>query len=121
MSKCKNNVYDDVAHSCDECMVSEKKLIEDSLQTYRTMTRKQAERIRELKTENDLLRDENRIISLQQESNLNTIKYFKQEVDKLREALGKLIERIDINGGLGEYKGGPVFVMEEARKLIYKK
>lgn len=41
---------------------------------------------KQLKEENARLREENKTISLQQESNLNTIKYFKKEVDELREA-----------------------------------
>jgi len=42
----------------------------------------------------------------------------KQEV--LSEALRKLIERIDFNGGIGEYKGGPGFVMQAGREAIAK-
>ena len=38
--------------------------------------------------------------------------------DKLLEALKRLVERIDFNGGIGEYKGGPAFVMKEAREAI---
>ena len=37
---------------------------------------------------------------------------------RLLEALRKLVERIDTNGGIGEYKGGPPFVMAEARAAI---
>ena len=32
----------------------------------------------------------------------------------------RLVERIDFNGGLGEYKGGPSFVMKDAREVILK-
>jgi len=39
---------------------------------------------------------------------------------ELLEALKRIVERIDINGGLGEYKGGPVFVMKAAREAIAK-
>lgn len=39
---------------------------------------------------------------------------------ELLEALKNLVKRIDINGGLGEYKGGPSFVMTEARQAIAK-
>ena len=31
------------------------------------------------------------------------------------QALGDLIKRIDFNGGIGEYKGGPPFAMTRAR------
>ena len=37
---------------------------------------------------------------------------------ELLEALRNLVERIDINGGIGEYKGGPSFVMKNARQAI---
>ena len=33
-------------------------------------------------------------------------------------ALEGLVERIGINGGLGAYKGGPAFVMQDARALL---
>ena len=36
----------------------------------------------------------------------------------LLEALKALVERIDYNGGIGEYKGGPSFVMKHAREAI---
>ena len=36
------------------------------------------------------------------------------------EALKKLVERIDFNGGIGEYQGGPAFVMEKARAALAK-
>ena len=35
-------------------------------------------------------------------------------------ALKRLVERIDFNGGLGEYKGGPSFVLKNAREAIAK-
>lgn len=35
-------------------------------------------------------------------------------------ALRALVERIDLNGGLGEYKGGPAFALGNARKAIAK-
>ena len=35
-------------------------------------------------------------------------------------ALAALVARIDHNGGLGEYKGGPVFVLAKAREAIAK-
>lgn len=39
---------------------------------------------------------------------------------ELLKALERLVERIDVNGGIGEYKGGPVFVMKAAREAITK-
>ncbi len=38
----------------------------------------------------------------------------------LLEALKQLVERVDRNGGIGEYKGGPAFVMANARTAITK-
>jgi hypothetical protein len=43
-----------------------------------------------------------------------------ERAEKLEAALKRLVERIDANGGLGEYQGGPVFVMIEARALLTK-
>ena len=43
-----------------------------------------------------------------------------EERKMLLEALKRLVERIDFNGGIGEYKGGPAFVMKAARKAIAK-
>lgn len=40
------------------------------------------------------------------------------EADKLVEASERLLERIDHNAGIGEYKGGPAFVVEPLRKLV---
>mgnify|MGYP001564098273 CR=1 FL=1 len=37
--------------------------------------------------------------------------------DALR-ALRRLVERIDHNGGIGEYRGGPAFVIMEARRAL---
>lgn len=37
--------------------------------------------------------------------------------DLLR-ALQALVERVDMNGGLGEYRGGPGFALSNARKAI---
>ena len=34
--------------------------------------------------------------------------------------LKQLLERVDINGGLGLYKGGPIFIMQNAREAIAK-
>lgn len=39
---------------------------------------------------------------------------------ELLEVLERLIERIDINGGLGEYKGGKAFILDDARNIIRK-
>ena len=39
---------------------------------------------------------------------------------ELLETLEKLVERIDFNGGIGEYQGGPAFVMMRARGIIQK-
>lgn len=36
----------------------------------------------------------------------------------LFKALKDLLERVDINGGIGEYNGGPVFAVSRARALI---
>ena len=40
------------------------------------------------------------------------------EVEILLRTLKRLVERIDFNGGIGEYKGGPAFVMKHAREAI---
>ena len=40
--------------------------------------------------------------------------------DDLLEVLRRLVERIDFNGGIGEYQGGPAFVMKAARQAIQK-
>lgn len=40
--------------------------------------------------------------------------------DDLVRALKELVERVDRNGGLGAYKGGPIFVMKRARELLKK-
>jgi acetyl esterase/lipase len=37
---------------------------------------------------------------------------------ELVEALRDLLERVDRNGGIGEYKGGPAFVTGKARALL---
>lgn len=42
----------------------------------------------------------------------------ERENAALLEALKALVERIDANGGLGEYKGGPAFVMQKAREAL---
>lgn len=42
----------------------------------------------------------------------------KERASTLFEALKKLVERVDMNGGIGEYKGGPPFVMKSAREAI---
>jgi hypothetical protein len=42
------------------------------------------------------------------------------EYDAMLAALRLLVERIDVNGGIGEYKGGPAFVMVRARDAIAK-
>lgn len=42
----------------------------------------------------------------------------RAENERLREVLINLVERIDINGGLGEYKGGKPFALEEAKKAL---
>ena len=38
----------------------------------------------------------------------------------LLHCLEQLVERIDHDGGLGDYKGGPSFVMKDARETINK-
>lgn len=42
----------------------------------------------------------------------------EEEVEPLCDALSKLIARIDYSGGIGEYKGGPAFVMKNARSAL---
>ena len=39
---------------------------------------------------------------------------------ELYSSLKKLVERLDANGGIGEYKGGPAFVMKFARAALEK-
>ena len=46
--------------------------------------------------------------------------FAKEQSKELLRALERLVERIDFNGGIGEYKGGPVFVMKNAREAIAK-
>jgi hypothetical protein len=52
-------------------------------------------------------------------------KHFEAERDALKalntelvEVLTDLLERVDRNGGIGEYKGGPAFVVGKARALL---
>ncbi len=42
----------------------------------------------------------------------------KARIEALETALRNLIIRVDMNGGIGEYKGGPAFVMKRARELL---
>lgn len=41
-------------------------------------------------------------------------------VHELANALRRLVGRIDHNGGIGEYQGGPAFVMRDARIALCK-
>jgi len=48
----------------------------------------------------------------------NKIKQLEVKVGVAEKALDDLVKRIDFNGGLGEYKGGPSFVMSYAREAL---
>lgn len=39
-------------------------------------------------------------------------------IEKAETALRDLLQRVDINGGLGEYKGGPAFAVKNAREYF---
>lgn len=54
----------------------------------------------------DAVRAEDKVITLELEK------------AKMVEAGKRLLERIDNNGGLGEYKGGPAFVLKDFREII---
>jgi len=41
-------------------------------------------------------------------------------VGELVETLEMLVERIEYNGGIGEYKGGPSFVMKYTKQALKK-
>lgn len=43
---------------------------------------------------------------------------YEESEAKLVKALEALVERIDINGGLGQYKSGKPFALREARQLV---
>lgn len=40
------------------------------------------------------------------------------KLSKLAELAENLLKRVDFNGGIGEYKGGPAFVVEPLRQAI---
>ena len=46
------------------------------------------------------------------------IEALEQKLAVAVEALELLLERIDFNGGLGEYKGGPAFCVGRAREAL---
>lgn len=46
--------------------------------------------------------------------------YLMNAAPELLAALKNLVARIEANGGIGEYIGGPAFVMEPARNAIAK-
>ena len=48
------------------------------------------------------------------------IERLRAEKAELLEALKNLVDRVDRNGGIGEYKGGPAFVMGHSRATIAK-
>lgn len=43
-----------------------------------------------------------------------------RENERLKSIIKDLVERIDLNGGIGEYKGGKAFIMQEAREICSK-
>jgi hypothetical protein len=49
---------------------------------------------------------------------VNALPALLDRIEKLEGALTKLLDRVDRNGGLGEYKGGPPFVVSEARAAL---
>lgn len=42
----------------------------------------------------------------------------EDSITTIRETVTALIERIDINGGLGEYKGGKPFIVSDVRAIL---
>jgi hypothetical protein len=48
------------------------------------------------------------------------VQQLEDEKRELVEALAHLVERIDLIGGIGEYKGGQPFVLKAARALLAK-
>ena len=44
----------------------------------------------------------------------------RELIEELLETLTLLVKRIDHNGGIGAYNGGPAFVMKHAREAIEK-
>lgn len=44
-----------------------------------------------------------------------------RESIRYREALERLVERVDLNGGLGEYKGGHPWALRDARAALEAK
>ncbi len=52
--------------------------------------------------------------------NDNDIEFRVYTKSEALEALKDLVERVDINDGLGEYKGGSPFIMVRAREIIAK-
>ena len=46
------------------------------------------------------------------------VKALRRSHDNLLKALINLVDRVDRNGGIGEYQGGPAFVMKAARDAI---
>ena len=42
----------------------------------------------------------------------------ERDAERLREALQALVDRIDHNGGIGEYRGGHAFVMRNAKAAL---
>jgi len=79
---------------------------------YADLTALRAENDR-LKADNDVWRDKYAMIQ-------DDLAKAWDDKRELVEALEKLIQRIDINGGLGEYKGGPAFVLCFARSIVAK-
>ena len=51
-------------------------------------------------------------------SDRQRIEELERSNTELEEALAALVERIEYNGGIGEYNGGPVFVMARARTAL---
>lgn len=48
----------------------------------------------------------------------NTLKDVMTQAEALAEVSQRLLERIDANGGIGEYKSGPAFVVEPCREAL---
>lgn len=91
-----------------------------------------AQRIAELEAENKKLKinlgtcknDYWFMINLLEKYSSDKEEAFKDCIERMKfrkpliEALDNLLKRIDFNGGIGEFKGGPSFVVEPARQTL---
>lgn len=50
-----------------------------------------------------------------------TLTEHEKVCERLRKIIKDLVERIDLNGGIGDYKGGKAFIMQKAREALSNK